>query len=79
MDIQYNFSDLIKIESTVDTKKDNRKGFKIIKCFCGELIELPGNHMLWCRGDHTFLNGFTRMLFQRMSGKYQIMYERPER
>ena len=52
---------------------------KIIKCFCGELIDLPGDNMSWCRVDHTCLNGFTRMLFQRMSGKYQLMYERPEK
>ncbi len=52
---------------------------KIIQCHnCQEPIELPGNHYLIERVDHNCHDGRHPAMFQRMSGKYQLIYERPK-
>jgi hypothetical protein len=53
------------------------KQIKIIKCHCGELVELPGDHHMFRRVEHNCANGNTAWMFQRMSGKYRLIYERP--
>ena len=51
---------------------------KIIKCHnCGELIELEGNHNYLRRVDHACSGGRCAANFQRLSGTYQLIYERP--
>jgi len=51
----------------------------IIKCIgCGEPIELPGDHNMWCRVDHHCDSGNVPGMFQRMSGKYRLIYEKPQ-
>ena len=48
---------------------------KIIRCFsCGEIIELPGNHRWMLRVDCKC----GAQNFQRMTGNYHIIRERPE-
>ena len=48
---------------------------KIIKCFsCGKLIILGGDHISWCRVDCDC--GASN--FQRMSGRYRLIFEMPE-
>lgn len=54
------------------------KLIKMIRCRCGEVIELPGDHSMLRRVDHEHGDGSRASNFQRMSGKYRIMYERPE-
>ena len=54
------------------------KLIKMIRCRCGEVIELPGDHFMLRRVDHKHKDGNNANNFQRMSGKYGIMYERPE-
>lgn len=52
---------------------------KIIQCHnCGEPIELPGNHFRIRRVDHECPDGRHASNFQRMSGNYRILYERPK-
>ena len=53
---------------------------KIIKCqSCNEIIELPGDHFTMCRIDHKCDPRWegTASNF-RMSGKYILIYKRPE-
>ena len=47
---------------------------KIIKCQCGEIIELPGNHSMMRRVDHDHPDGSTACTFVRMSGKYERIF-----
>jgi hypothetical protein len=52
---------------------------KIIQCHgCEELIELPGDHHMMRRVDHNCLDGNRASNFSRMSGRYQLIYEKPE-
>lgn len=51
---------------------------KMIRCQCGEVIELPGDHSMFRRVDHEHEDGSRASNFQRISGEYRIMYERPE-
>jgi hypothetical protein len=52
---------------------------KIIQCTnCKEPIELPGNHRSFQRVDHNCADGGRPSMFQRMSGKYRRIYERPK-
>jgi hypothetical protein len=51
---------------------------KIIKCLgCGNTIELPGDHRSIYRVDHDEPGGCNSGMFQRMSGRYRLIYERP--
>lgn len=51
---------------------------KIIICQrCREVVELRGNHFSWDRVDHDCPDGGGCMNFQRMSGKYELLYEKP--
>ena len=52
-------------------KQDEMK--KLILCKCGEIVELPGEHGWMFRVDCEC----GASLFDRMSGKYQLIYERP--
>ena len=50
---------------------------KLIICTgCQGLIELPGDHSGLCRVDHDCPDGFRASNFQRMSGKYFLLYEK---
>jgi hypothetical protein len=51
---------------------------KILLCSCGKMIELPGDHHEFARVDHKCSNGSTTINFSRMSGKYQLIYKKPE-
>lgn len=51
---------------------------KIILCGgCQETIILPGAHSTISRVDHNCPTGCRAGNFQRMSGKYRLMYEMP--
>lgn len=51
---------------------------KMIICRnCGEIIGLPGGHPSICSVDHNCPDGKTAINFQRMSGKYYLIHERP--
>jgi len=48
---------------------------KIIKCRnCGEPIHLCGDHHMLCRVDHACPDGRHASNFQRMSGRYRLVY-----
>jgi hypothetical protein len=53
------------------------KLIKIIKCGCGELVELPGDHSSLRRVDHPHKDGSIGWSFQRISGKYERIFEMP--
>jgi hypothetical protein len=53
------------------------KLIKIVKCPCGELVELYGYHSQMQRVDHCCKNGNMGSTFARMSGKYERIFERP--
>jgi hypothetical protein len=50
---------------------------KIIKCVCGELVELPGDYSVLRSVDHSCANGEIAGNF-RMTGSYVRIYKRPE-
>jgi hypothetical protein len=51
---------------------------KVIRCTCGELIILSGNHSPLQRVDHKHSDNAVVSLFYRMSGKYKIVYQTEE-
>lgn len=54
------------------------KLIKMVRCYCGEVIELSGDHSMLRRVDHECANGDRASNFQQLSGKYRLMYQRPE-
>jgi hypothetical protein len=58
-------------------KKDDL--VKIVQCInCLEPIELPGDHYYIEAVTHECPDGRHPLMFQRMSGRYQLIYERPK-
>ena len=52
---------------------------KINQCHnCQEPIELPGDHNYLCCVTHDCISGQHPLMFQRMSGKYRLIYEKPK-
>lgn len=52
---------------------------KIVQCVnCLEPIELPGDHFYFCAVTHKCPDGRSPLMFQRMSGRYCLIYERPQ-
>lgn len=52
---------------------------KIIQCSgCYEPIELSGDHHVFRRVEHFHEDETISWTFKRMSGKYQLLYERPK-
>ena len=52
---------------------------KIVQCTnCLDPIELPGDHYFLCAVTHECHDGSHPLMFQRMSGQYRLIYERPK-
>lgn len=52
---------------------------KIVQCHnCKEPIELEGNHHYFAHVTHECPDGRHPLMFQRMSGKYRLIYEKPK-
>ncbi|OGJ55049.1 hypothetical protein A3D11_02360 [Candidatus Peribacteria bacterium RIFCSPHIGHO2_02_FULL_49_16] len=51
---------------------------KIIKCLCGKLIDLPGDHSAFRRAACSDPTCGIRNLRQRCSGIYHLLYDRPK-
>lgn len=51
---------------------------KMIRCLCGKVLELPGTHDMLRRVDHEHSDGSRASNFQRMSGRYHLLYEKPQ-
>src|SRR3989344_5213070 len=52
---------------------------KIIQCVnCSEPIELSGDHHRYSSVTHECADGRHPLMFQRMSGRYCLIYERPK-
>ena len=52
---------------------------KIIQCHnCEEPIELPGDHHYIENVTHECSDGRHPLMFQRMSGRYCLIYEKPK-
>jgi len=52
---------------------------KMIRCHCGEVVELRGDHFMCCSVGHPSPDGLGGRCcsFARMTGKYHLLYERP--